>query len=63
MVRSLIMSTRAPLRFSDNTRVWSFTNGGCLIKKRGVFRAKHTQGTLIRAVRRKRYRAMFDEII
>jgi ribosomal protein L14 len=63
VVRSLIMSSRSPIRFVDNTRIWGFINGGCLIKKRGVFRAKHTQGVLSRAIRRKRYRALFDDII
>jgi len=50
-------------RFVDNSRVWSLRNGLALIKKRGVFRAKHTQGTLIRVIRRRRYRSLFDDIV
>lgn len=63
VVRGLVMSTCYNQRFVDNARVWALRNGLSLIKKRGVFKAKHTQGVLIRAVRRRRYRALFDDIV
>lgn len=63
VVRGLIMEAKYAQRFVDNTRLWSITNGLCLIKKRGVFRAKYVQGCLVRSVRRRRYRALFKELI
>lgn len=55
VLRGLVVTTRYAQRFVDNTRVWAFTNGLSLIKKRGVFKAKHAQGVLIRTIRRRRY--------
>lgn len=63
VVRGLVMGTSYSQRFNDNSRAWVFRNGLSLIKKRGVFKAKHTQGVLIRVVRRRRYWSLFDEII
>jgi len=61
VVRGLLMEARFGLRFSDNTRVWALVNGLALLKKRGVFKAKYIQGCLIRAIRRRRYKALFGE--
>lgn len=55
VVRGLATVAVYGQRFADNSRVWALRNGLALIKKRGVFRAKHTQGVLLRAVRRRRY--------
>jgi ribosomal protein L14 len=63
VVRGLVMATRYSQRFYDNTRVWAFSNGVSLIKKRGVFKAKHAQGVLLRVVRRRRYWALFNDIV
>lgn len=63
VVRGLVMETCYAKRFIDNARVWAFRNGLNLIKKRGVFKAKHTQGVLIRSIRRRRYRSLFEDII
>lgn len=63
VVRGLLMEGRFAQRFCDNTRVWALVNGLCLLKKRGVFKAKHVQGCLVRTIRRRRYRALFGEAI
>lgn len=63
VVRGLVMEGRYGQRFPDNTRVWALVNGLALLKKRGVFKAKHIQGCLIRTVRRRRYRALFGELV
>jgi hypothetical protein len=63
VVRGLLMEARYGQRFVDNTRIWAVVNGLCLIKKRGVFKVKHLQGCLIRTIRRRRYRALFKELI
>lgn len=63
VVRGLVMTARYAQRFADNTRVWAFTNGLSLIRKRGVFKAKHAQGLLVRTIRRRRYRALFADVI
>jgi ribosomal protein L14 len=55
VLRGLVMTTRYAQRFCDNTRVWALSNGLSLLKKRGVLKAKHAQGTLIRTTRRRRY--------
>lgn len=55
VVRGLVMVGRYNQRLHDNTRLWGFRNGLNLLKKRGVFRAKHTQGVLLRTIRRRRY--------
>ena len=63
VVRGLVMLTTYNKRYTDNTRVWAFTNGLSLIKKRGVFKAKHAQGVLLRVIRRRRYWALFSDIL
>jgi hypothetical protein len=57
------MEARFAKRFYDNSRVWALANGLALIKKRGVFKAKHIQGCVIRTIRRRRYRALFGELV
>lgn len=63
VVRGLVMGACYSQRFVDNSRVWALRNGLALLKKRGVFKAKHTQGVLIRAIKRRRYWSLFDEIL
>lgn len=63
VVRGLVMGACYNQRFVDNSRVWALRNGLALIKKRGVFKAKHTQGVLIRVVKRRRYWSLFDDVI
>ncbi len=63
VVRGLVLTTTYNRRFSDNARVWGLRNGLSLIKKRGTFRAKHVQGVLLRTIRRRRYRALFDDVL
>jgi ribosomal protein L14 len=63
VVRGLLMEARFAKRFYDNSRVWALANGLALIKKRGVFKAKHIQGCVIRTIRRRRYRALFGELV
>jgi len=55
VVRGLVLTGVYAQRFADNARVWSLRNGLSLIKKRGVFKAKHAQGVLLRSIRRRRY--------
>lgn len=57
------MEGRFGQRFPDNTRAWALVNGLALLKKRGVFKAKHIQGCILRTVRRRRYRALFGELV
>lgn len=63
VVRGLVLTSAYSQRFVDNARVWSLRNGLSLIKKRGVFKAKHAQGVLLRSVRRRRYWAIFNDIV
>ena len=63
VVRGLIMGACYGQRFVDNSRVWALRNGLNLLKKRGVFKSKHTQGALLRVVRRRRYWSLFSEVI
>jgi ribosomal protein L14 len=63
VVRGLLMEARYAQRFADNTRAWALVNGLCLIKKRGVFKSKYLQGCLLRTIRRRRYRALFEELV
>lgn len=63
VVRGMAVQTRAPLRFYDNTRHWSFANSLILLKRRGLFKSKYIYGPLSRTLNKKQYIALFDDYI
>ncbi len=59
IVRGLVVQTRHPARFYDNTRLGFLQNSTVLLKRRGLLRSKLILGPLPRTVRRRQYLAVF----
>lgn len=59
----MVVQARAAVRLQDNTRHWGFNNAVVLLKRRGLFKSKYLYGPLSRAINKKQYLAMFDEVL
>lgn len=63
VVRGLIVRSRKPNRFVDNTRLWAFSNNSVLLKKRGVFKTKHIYGPVPRTLNKKHHLSLFNYVV
>ena len=63
IVRALVVQTRHPVRFADDTRATFLANAGVLLRSRGNLRTKLNPHLLCRAVRRRRYEAVFAAFV
>jgi len=63
IVRGLVVQTRHPVRFYDNTRVFFFQNASVLLRRRGLLKSKFITGPLVRTMRRRQYNSVFTDYL
>jgi len=63
IVRGLVVQTRHPVRFLDNTRVVFLQNATVLLRRRGLLKSKYIAGPLVRTIRRRQYGAVFESYL
>jgi len=63
VVRGLVVQTRHPARYFDNTRALFLQNATVLLRRRGLLKSKYIAGPLIRSIRKRKILLIIDLII